>query len=618
MQTEGLCQAQAVLKQYFGYSAFRPGQETLIASLLAGRDALGVMPTGAGKSLCFQVPALLLQGTTVVVSPLISLMKDQVQALGQAGVPAAFINSSLTAAQYRRTLERAAQGGYRLLYVAPERLTAGDFLAFSQHTAIPLVAVDEAHCISQWGQDFRPSYLKIREYIDALPRRPVIGAFTATATAQVQADIAEALRLEDPQTVVTGFDRKNLYFEVRRPSDKMRALLQILRDNPAKSGVVYCATRRTVEEVCEALRSAGVEAARYHAGLPEQERRRSQDDFLYDRCRVMVATNAFGMGIDKSNVSFVVHYNMPKDMESYYQEAGRAGRDGEPAQCILLYGGQDVVTQQFLIDRGGEGLDPAARRAVQSKERERLRLMTFYCHTTDCLRGYILRYFGEKPPHYCGHCSNCLQHFEEVDITVPAQKILSCVRRAGERYGIKMIADILRGSQNERLLRLGLDRLSTYGIMADASEKRVREIMEHLLMQGFLRSEGEDYPVLKLTPSSRDVLTGKTSLRMKAAREDAARQVKPRSQADEPENPALFAQLKALRTRLADRQGVPAFVVFTDASLRDMCLRLPQSEDAFLEVSGVGRAKLERYGGDFLPVIRAYCDGQAEEKPHGK
>lgn len=613
MDNQWLSSAKAALKQYFGYSSFRQGQEELIGSLLSGRDAVGVMPTGAGKSLCFQIPALLMEGVTVVVSPLISLMKDQVGALVQAGVPVAYINSSLTAAQYRETMMRARTGGYRILYVAPERLPTPDFLRFAREAAIPLVAVDEAHCISQWGQDFRPSYLRIREFIDALPVRPVIGAFTATATAQVREDITAILRMKNPALVTTGFNRQNLYFEVRHPADKKAALLRILREEPDRSGVVYCATRKTVEEVCADLCGAGIEATRYHAGLPEEERRRNQDDFLYDRRRVMVATNAFGMGIDKSNVSFVVHYNMPKNMESYYQEAGRAGRDGEPARCILLYSGQDVVTNQFLIDRsGGEELDEDTRREVREKDRERLRLMTFYCHTGDCLREYILRYFGEKPPNYCGNCGNCLRNFEEIDVTVEAQKILSCIRRAGERYGVKMIVDILRGSKNERLLRLGLDGLSTYGIMADCREKRLRDILQFLLLQGYLQSTDDEYPVLKLTPRSREVLVGGARLRMKAAKEEERESHRSAASASAEENPALFAQLREVRARLADRQGVPAFVIFTDAALRDMCARLPRTEEEFLGVSGVGQAKLQRYGREFLPVIREYARERRE------
>lgn len=603
---------QSVLRQYFGYSAFRKGQEELIDSLLSRRDAVGIMPTGAGKSICFQVPALLFEGITLVVSPLISLMKDQVNALTQAGIPAAFINSSLTPGQAYTALCRARAGAYKIIYIAPERLLTDAFLDFSQNTEVSFVAVDEAHCISQWGQDFRPSYLKIRRFIDALPKRPVIGAFTATATKEVRQDIISVLELEHPTVVTTGFDRENLYFEVRHPSDKKAALLYILNSNKEKSGIIYCSTRKTVDEVCDALCAAGYAGAKYHAGLLDEERRKNQDDFLYDRCRIMVATNAFGMGIDKSDVSYVVHYNMPKNMESYYQEAGRAGRDGEPAQCILLYGAQDVRTNEFLIENsnGNEELDEHTIRLIKEKDRERLKQMTFYCHTNDCLREYILRYFGETPPNFCGNCSNCNRLFEDIDVTVDAQKILSCVKRAGERYGMKMISDILRGSRKERLFNNNLDGLPTYGIMADTTEKRLLDIIHFLVLQKYLLLTDDEYPVLHLTARSRDVLVNHIPLHMKAAKTEEKPKEVSRKHVYHEENTTLFGLLKKRRSELAAKQSVPAFVVFSDATLHDMCVKLPKTGDEFLEVSGVGSAKLSKYGTEFLSVIREFCQNQ--------
>lgn len=598
-----------ILKEYFGYSQFRDGQETLIDSILSGRDAVGIMPTGAGKSLCFQVPALLLNGVTLVVSPLISLMKDQVNALTQAGIAAAYINSSLTPAQFRRALENARMGIYKILYVAPERLLTDEFLSFAQQTEISLISVDEAHCVSQWGQDFRPSYLKILSFIDALPVRPVVAAFTATATAQVREDIVRILKLDHPTVVATGFDRKNLYFEVQKPRDKFQAVEKLLSSSPGQSGIIYCATRKTVEEVCEKLCRDGYSAARYHAGLPAEERKRSQDDFLYDRCPVMVATNAFGMGIDKSNVSFVIHYNMPKNIESYYQEAGRAGRDGAPAQCILLYGGQDVITNQFLIEHAGENeeLDPETAAAVREQERARLKAMTFYCHTSDCLRQYILRYFGEKGEAFCGNCSSCNGEYEVEDITVEAQKILSCVKRAEERYGIKMIVDILRGSEGERILRLGLNRLTTHGIMKDVKEARLRDIIHALVLQGYLQVTDDQYPVLKLTRKAGGVLFHGEAVQMKLVekRQKESRK-KPQAQQSEVADTELLQRLKKLRFSIASEQNVPSYVVFTNAALADLCRRMPTTPEQMLEVSGVGKVKLERYGERFLDEIRKY------------
>lgn len=608
-----------VLKQYFGHTEFRSGQSEIIDNILSGRDVLGIMPTGAGKSVCYQVPAMLLEGITIVISPLISLMKDQVEALVQSGVPAAFINSSLTYSQYLEVFRRASNGAYKIIYIAPERLVTDEFIAFAERSRIAMVTVDEAHCVSQWGQDFRPSYLKITEFISRLSYRPIVSAFTATATAEVRADIAAILRLNDPFVITTGFDRQNLYFEVRRPAKKLEALINILNENKNKCCIVYCLTRKNVEAVCQELEDRGFAATRYHAGLSDAERHTNQDDFIYDRKNIMVATNAFGMGIDKSNVSLVVHYNMPKNLEGYYQEAGRAGRDGEPASCILLYSGQDVVTNKFLIENSGEDneeLDPKLRAELKKRDLDRLSQMTFYSTTTDCLRGFILKYFGEKPQHFCGHCSNCCTSFEAADITIEAQKIISCVYRVynlnGRSVGKSTIADILHGSKSEKLARMGYDKLTTYGIMADVPMHRIRAIIDFLVEKNYLGVTSGEYPVLTANANTAAVIKEKLKIEMKLPKERKAA-VPKEKEAVAPVDSELLDSLKALRKKLADREGVPAYIIFTDASLRDMCRKLPEDEDEFLGISGVGRKKCELYGKAFLEVINEYAQKAEEE-----
>lgn len=595
-----------VLKNYFGYVNFREGQEELIDHILAGKDVIGIMPTGAGKSICFQTPALLFEGITLVISPLISLMKDQVESLIANGVPAAFINSTLTSGQTIKVIELAKQGKYKIIYVAPERLDTYNFMEFAQNANIAMIAVDEAHCVSQWGQNFRPSYLKISAFIESLPQRPVISAFTATATSEITQDIIDLLRLQKPFAISTGFDRENLYFEVQKPKDKYKALLKYLKDNPDKSGIIYCATRKAVEQVCDDLMTDGYKATRYHAGLSEAERSMNQDDFLYDRKTMMVATNAFGMGIDKSNVSFVIHYNMPKNIESYYQEAGRAGRDGTPADCVLLYSGQDVVTNQFLIENTNENNDlpPDILEQVKQKDRERLKQMTYYCHSFDCLRAYILKYFGDRAENYCGNCSNCNTNFEEVDVTEQAQKILSCIARMNERYGVKMVIDTLRGSKAEKVLNVRLDKLSTYGIMSNVKENRIREIINYLLINEYLEQTNAEFPILKMTPKAREILFNGEQHIMKIAKEQKpdAKSAKNRMQL----NQGLFNTLREIRHAFATMKRVPAYVVFSDASLVDMCSKLPTDSKAFLDVSGVGKVKLEEYGDAFIEAIKAF------------
>jgi ATP-dependent DNA helicase RecQ len=628
------------LKQYFGHSAFREGQEALIDALTAGRDVLGVMPTGAGKSMCYQIPALLLPGVTLVVSPLISLMKDQVAALVQAGVPAAFINSSLTAAQYREAFRRAEAGLYKILYVAPERLLTRDFLGFAESRRISLVAVDEAHCVSQWGQDFRPSYLKIIDFIEGLSYRPTVGAFTATATREVKTDIIRLLRLSDPLSLTTGFDRANLFFDVVRPKSKPAYLMELLRRYRGKSGIVYCATRKTVERVCEDLKSHAVSVTRYHAGLEDEERRKNQEDFVYDRRRVMVATNAFGMGIDKSNVSFVIHYNMPKNLESYYQEAGRAGRDGTPADCILLFSQGDIQTAKFLIENceENEALTEEERETVRRRDLQRLEQMTGYCKTDGCLRTYILSYFGEGHTGYCGNCGVCKSEYIQTDITTEAQKILSGVARAEKKHpygiGLTLIVRMLHGSSEKRVLQLGLDKLPTYGIMRGTLRSKIREYIDFLAAKGYLEVTEGEYPVLRLTDQARDVLFCGEQITMPVKIQPAApepaethRRIRQPAAASlsgsaddtgtgdgsagEPPEELLLTALKQLRTRLAQEAGVPAYVIFTNAALLDMAAKKPLTIQAFLEISGVGEVKARRYGAAFLKTIEAHAGGQA-------
>lgn len=602
-----------ILKQYFGYDDFREGQEVLIDSILSGRDTFGIMPTGAGKSLCFQIPALILEGLTLVVSPLISLMKDQVGALNQAGIHAAYLNSSLSANQYFKALQYAKEGRYPIIYVAPERLLTDSFLDFALHAKIAMVAVDEAHCVSQWGQDFRPSYLKITEFIERLPYRPVVSAFTASATKEVREDIIDILMLRSPTVMSTGFDRPNLYFEVQMPKNKYQALTDYLNRHSGESGIIYCLTRKQVEEVCGNLVKEGVPATRYHAGLSDEERKNNQDDFIYDRAPVMVATNAFGMGIDKSNVRYVVHYNMPKNMESYYQEAGRAGRDGEPAECILYYGGQDVVMNQFFIENNQDNdeLDELTRQLVRERDHERLRKMTFYCFTNECLRDYMLRYFGEYGGNYCGNCSNCMTQFEEVDITELAACIVCCIREAGQRYGVNVLIDTLHGANTAKIRQYRMDRNSFYGKLAKIPVYRLRQIVNYLQVEGYIRLTNDEYMLVKLTEKARGILEEKDTLIMKMAKEQEKREKKESGQKKKsagsgqlnPEDEQMFERLRLLRTEIARKEKVPPYIVFSDKSLIHMCILKPKTKAEMLKVSGVGEFKFEKYGEAFLEKI---------------
>ena len=613
-----------VLKQYFGYDSFREGQEELIDSLLAGQDVFGIMPTGAGKSLCYQIPALMFRGITLVISPLISLMKDQVAALNQAGVYAAYLNSSLTQGQYFKALDFAKRGKYKIIYVAPERLLTDSFLDFAVHADISFVSVDEVHCVSQWGQDFRPSYLKIVEFISRLPVRPVVGAFTATATQPVREDVTRILQLHDPHIVTTGFDRSNLYFEVRTAKDKMAQVMRLLQEHEGESGIIYCITRKLVEEVYEALKARGIVVTKYHAGLSDEERRMNQDDFIYDRCSLMVATNAFGMGIDKPDVRFVIHYNMPKNMESYYQEAGRAGRDGEPSSCILLYSGQDVRTNQFFIEnnRENEELSETELEEVIAKDRERLKKMTYYCYTKDCLREYMLGYFGEPAKGYCGNCSNCLQNYEEVDVSKYARIMLCCIEECRERYGVTTVLETLHGSRSEKVLRYRLNENSYYATATDISMERLRQIVKQLLAKGYLNQTDDEYGLLKLTERSYDITVKGEQIMLKLPKEKEPVTVERRVQLKTKSsigrraasnNPQLYELLRSLRNETAKNMKVPAYVVFTDKTLQEMSTYLPVTRDEMLEISGVAQAKYEKYGELFMNVIREYKEQHEQE-----
>ena len=601
---------EELLKRFFGYDTFRRGQRELIGEILNGRDVLGIMPTGAGKSICYQIPALMLNGLTIVISPLISLMRDQVASLRENGIPAAFLNSSMDDLSYRETLSAIFGGEVRILYAAPERLETESFLRIARELPIAMVTVDEAHCVSQWGQDFRPSYLKILDFLQLIPRRPIVSAFTATATREVADDIVRILGLQEPFQMTTGFDRENLYFEVQRPQNKFNYLMNILKTHKGVSTIVYCQTRKLVEHVAEQLNENGISAARYHAGLSDEERTQSQEDFLYDRVNVITATNAFGMGIDKSNVGLVVHFNMPRSLESYYQEAGRAGRDGSRADCILLYAPGDVQTHYYMsaFQNENDMLTEEQRAQIKARDKERLKLMTFYCTRHECLRHFMLQYFGEQSANYCGNCSVCLSNYEKRDITVDAQKIISCIYRLHQRglhFGIKGICDILRGSKAEKYEKFRFaDTLSTFGIMPDISEKQCREIIDFLLLEDWIGKEGE-YQTLTLNRKSAQLLKERPPLTMNILKEELPPEAKKRSMPEDVDA-ALYAQLKEERTAIAKREGVPAYIIFTDATLQDMARKAPTNDMAFLAVSGVGRIKLDKYGQRFLNVIKAY------------
>ncbi|MDW7649744.1 MAG: DNA helicase RecQ [Bacillota bacterium] len=583
-------EAHAVLQKVFGYPSFKEGQEPVVDSLISRRDTLAVMPTGAGKSICYQLPSLLYDGVTLVVSPLIALMKDQVDALGTLGVPATFINSSLKASEIRQRMHDAAQGRYKLLYVAPERLEAEGFLELAEKMGVSFLAVDEAHCVSQWGHDFRPSYKKIYPFIKSLPKRPLVGAFTATATPEIKQDIINLLGLLEPNVFVTGFDRENLYLSVLRGENKKEFVLDYLAAHPGQSGIVYAATRKDVDLLYELLQKNNVPCGRYHAGMREAQRAESQDAFLRDDLPVMVSTNAFGMGIDKSNVRFVIHYNMTKNMEAYYQEAGRAGRDGEPGECILLFGPQDVLLQKFLIEQ--TVYSPKRR----SHEFAKLQAVSDYCFTSRCLRQYILDYFGEQNSvENCGNCLNCRDDRQSVDVTREAQMVLSCVVRMKERYGAVLVAEVLKGAKNKRIRQFGLERLSTYGLLAEWSLQEIKDLIGFMTAEGYLRLTEGKFPLLKTGPQAAAVIREGKQVRRKILQPQEV-------QTDD----ALFERLRQLRKGIADRENIPPYIVFSDATLREMSERTPVDEQSMLRINGVGETKLERYGEEFLQLIRQY------------
>jgi ATP-dependent DNA helicase RecQ len=602
-----------VLKQYFGYDNFREGQEELIDSILAGKDTLGIMSTGSGKSICFQIPALIMEGITLVISPLISLMKDQVWALNQAGIHAAFLNSSLTENQYYKALALAKGGRYPIIYIAPERLMTESFLNFALHVKIAMIAVDEAHCVSQWGQDFRPSYLKIIDFIHQLKQRPIISAFTATATKEVREDVIDILMLEDPTVVTTGYDRPNLYLGVQTPKDKYGALHNFISCHTNQCGIVYCLTRKLVEEVCNKLNKDGFSATRYHAGLSDHERQTNQEDFIYDRSSIMVATNAFGMGIDKSNVRYVIHYNMPKNIESYYQEVGRCSRDGEPGECVLYYSGQDVMTNQFFINNNQDNqeLDDITREIVNQRDQERLKKMTFYCFTNDCLRDYILRYFGEYGANYCGNCQSCLTQFETEDVSEMAKAFINCVNGCRQRFGVNVMIDTLHGANNAKIRQYSMDKNSQYGALASVPVYRLRQIINHLLIKEYLFVTTDEYSIVKLTVNSKRVLEGE-AVQMKMAREQE-RTAKEKKEKRSKSNAVgitltdaeekVFIQLRNLRMEIAREEKVPPYIVFSDKTLIHMSKEKPTNEVSMLQISGVGEFKYGKYGERFLKVL---------------
>ncbi|PGZ08474.1 DNA helicase RecQ [Bacillus cereus] len=587
--------AQELLASYFGYSSFRRGQDETIKNVLDGKDTVCIMPTGGGKSICYQIPALVFEGTTLVISPLISLMKDQVDTLIQNGISATYINSSISITEANQRIQLAKQGHYKLLYVAPERLDSMEFVDQLIDMKIPMIAIDEAHCISQWGHDFRPSYLHIHRILDYLPEKPLVLALTATATPQVRDDICNTLGINQENTIMTTFERENLSFSVIKGQDRNAYLADYIRQNQKESGIIYAATRKVVDQLYEDLGRAGVSVSKYHAGMSDHDRNEQQELFLRDEVSVMVATSAFGMGIDKSNIRYVIHYQLPKNMESYYQEAGRAGRDGLDSACILLYSSQDVQVQRFLIDQStGE--------SRFSNELEKLQNMTDYCHTEQCLQSFILQYFGEEPKEDCGRCGNCTDDRESIDVTRESQMVLSCMIRTNQRFGKQMIAQVLTGSKNKKLIEFNFHTLPTYGLLSNRSVKEVSEFIEFLISEELIAVEHGTYPTLKVTEKGKEVLLGKENVLRKERVE--TRQIVQ----DHP----LFEVLRDVRKEIAQGEGVPPFVIFSDQTLKDMCAKMPRNDSELLTVKGIGEHKLVKYGSHFLQAVQHFI----EENPN--
>ena len=610
-----MIEVQNILKKYFGYDNFRTGQDDIIKHILNKEDVLGIMPTGAGKSICYQVPAMIFEGVTLVISPLISLMKDQVDSLNEIGIPATYVNSTLTDIEYSNTINNILKDVYKIIYVAPERLEAEGFLNLLNKINISMITIDEAHCVSQWGHDFRPSYREIANVILNLKKRPIVTAFTATATELVKNDIINLLHLNHPYTLVTGFDRKNLFFSVETPIHRKDYILDFLEKNKNDSGIIYCSTRKNVDSLYTTLLSSGYNVTKYHGGMTEKQRTQSQDDFTYDRSTIMIATNAFGMGIDKSNIRYVIHYNMPKDLESYYQEAGRGGRDGEKAKCILLFSRSDIVTNKFLIEQ-------VPSENNHKVEYQKLNDIIDYCNTDKCLRKYILEYFNEKTDFdNCDNCGNCLSDIEKTDITIDSQKILSCIKRMNERFGLGLVTDVLKGSNSAKIRSLRFNELSTYGIMSDYSKDTIKDLIYFLITEGYINSIGDKYPILSLAPCSNDILFGKQKLFIKRKIEkivDTKNQSNTLDKHDLNYDQNLFEILRNLRLEIARKNNIAPFIVFTDVSLKEMSTYYPITVEKMLDISGVGTNKFAKYGNEFIEQIKKYVEENNIDIPEPK